>query len=94
MRQVRTVRFLKTYRARLSGVDARLRRGQRVRVDRTWAAQLQSAAPVIAFSKRTPSLPGWLSRLLTGGEMEASGRLQGPRARSRAPASRTMAKNL
>ena len=60
--------------------DAKLRPGHRVPVDVRWTAQLQSAAPVIAFSKRTPSLPGWITRLLTGGELEASGRLQAGKA--------------
>lgn len=60
--------------------DAKLRPGQRSLVDALWTAKLQNAAPVLAFSKRTPSLPGWITRLLTGGEVDASGRLQAGKA--------------
>ncbi|MBN1606511.1 MAG: hypothetical protein JW940_07745 [Polyangiaceae bacterium] len=65
---------------RMETLDAKLRPGQRVLVDVTWTAKLQNAAPVLAFSKRTPSLPGWIDRVVAGGEVEASGRLQAGKA--------------
>jgi hypothetical protein len=61
---------------RMETRDARLRPGQRVPIDATWTARLQNARPVLAFSKRTPSLPSWFASFLTGGEFDASGRLQ------------------
>jgi hypothetical protein len=65
-----------------SHVEARaatLRPSQKLRLDLPWTAKLKSAAPVLAFSKRTPSVPGWITRALTGGEVAASGRLQAGR---------------
>ena len=56
--------------------DARFRPDYRVPVDVTWSARLQNATPILAFSKRTPAVPGWITRMLTGGQVRASGRLK------------------
>jgi hypothetical protein len=55
--------------------DVKFRPGQRTSLDLLWTAKAQNAAPVLAFSSRTPSVPGWITRLLAGGEVDASGRL-------------------
>jgi hypothetical protein len=56
--------------------QAKFRPNQRLLVDLTWAAQLKNATPVLAFSKRVPSVPGWITRFLAGGTVVTSGRLQ------------------
>ena len=55
--------------------EAKFRSNQRIPFETYFSAELQSAAPVIAFSKRTPSVPGWITRFLAGGEVDASGHL-------------------
>jgi len=47
-----------------------------VPVDVIWSAQLQNATPILAFSKRTPAVPGWITRMLAGGQVRASGHLK------------------
>jgi len=60
--------------------ESKLRPSQRSQVDVTWTAQLKNAAPVLAFSKRVPSVPSWFTRFLAGGMVDASGRLQAGKA--------------
>jgi hypothetical protein len=55
---------------------SKFRPSQRLPVDVIWTAQLKNATPVLAFSKRIPSVPSWITRFLAGGKVEASGRLQ------------------
>lgn len=55
--------------------NATFRPGQPIPLEMYWWARLQNASPVIAFSKRTPSVPGWITRFFAGGEVEASGHL-------------------
>jgi hypothetical protein len=56
--------------------DAKFRAEHRTPVEVTWSAQLQNATPILAFSKRTPAVPGWITRLLAGGQVGASGHLK------------------
>jgi hypothetical protein len=45
-------------------------------LDVNWTARLENATPVLAFSRHMPALPGWIVRFLTGGEVNATGRLR------------------
>jgi hypothetical protein len=62
--------------SRVETHNAKFRPDQRVPVDVTFTARLQNATPILALSKRTPSVPGWITRFLAGGEVKASGRLK------------------
>jgi hypothetical protein len=62
--------------SRIETHNAKFRPDHRVPVDVTWTAQLQNATPILTFSKRTPSVPGWITRTLAGGEVKASGHLR------------------
>lgn len=61
---------------RIESNDAKFRADHRVPVEVAWSAQLQNAAPILAFSTRTPAVPGWITRLLAGGQVGASGHLK------------------
>lgn len=56
--------------------DVSFRPGRRVLLDVPFKAKLANATPVLAFSKRSPSIPDWVTRFLTGGEAQASGHLR------------------
>jgi len=56
--------------------DAKLRPSQLMPLDVNWTARLENATPVLAFSRHMPALPGWIVRFLTGGEVNATGRLR------------------
>ena len=55
---------------------AKFRSEQRVPLDLSWTARFQNATPILAFSKRVPSVPRWVTRFFVGGEVEASGHLR------------------
>ena len=55
----------------------RVRPSNLVPFDVSFQAKLSSATPVLAFSKRTPDIPGWITRFFTSGEVNTSGRLRG-----------------
>ncbi len=74
-----SIAVMSNWWSRVEIYDAKYRPSQRVPIDVTWTARLKNAAPVLAFSKRTPSMPGWITRFLAGGEVEASGRLRAGR---------------
>jgi len=72
--------FVSNWWSNIELYESRLRLSQRTQVDVTWTAQLKNATPVLAFSKRVPSVPGWITRFLAGGTVEAAGRLQAGKA--------------
>ncbi len=60
--------------------DAKLRPSQAVPFEVNWTAKLENAVPLLAFSKHTPALPGWIVRFLSGGEVNGTGRLRAGKA--------------